>query len=126
LQGGEKVDPEAFKQYWMHTVQMADLIWSILDEDDKLIGVIYQGGSARGKETHASWMDWATPRDILTGAISFWAKVNRRQTIVIVIPEATDKFMEHLCEHGICRRVGKIYKYYPDKQDALVWQSNER
>jgi len=126
LRGGEQVEPAQFEQYFYNKVHAVDHIWSIVDENEKLIGVIYQGGNERSKETHASWMDWASPRDILTAAVSFAEKMRRRQNIMLIVPKDVDRFVEQLMRYHLFRRVGTIYKYYPDKSDAYFWQSNEK
>jgi hypothetical protein len=128
LKGGGRVEKDIFNQYFFHTVRGINLIWSITKErdgEDRVVGLIFQTGEDRSMETHARWMHWATNRDVVSAAITFVEKMRRRQNLVAIVPKETDRFLEQLGRYGLGRRVGKILTYYPDKEDAFVWQSRE-
>lgn len=128
--GNEYMSPDAFEQLFYQNTTHADHLWAITDEykgDDRPVAIFMQAGNGRAFETHSNWMQWATPRDKVTAAVTFAERMRRKQTIMLLTGDKTvDRFYEHLGRYGVLRRVGKINQYYPDKSDAFVWQSRDR
>ncbi len=123
-----EIEPSQFKEEYLHALRHVQQAWTIVkaENKDRVVGFIFQTGNGYSWETHAQWMEWASPRDILAGAMRFWDKMRYMQNILLVIPEEIDRFAEQLRRYGALQRVGKIRKYYPDKRDAFLWQSREK
>ncbi len=126
----EKITPEDFEALFQQQTAHASHLWVVTDEykgDDRPVAVFLQAGnSSRAFETHSNWMEWASPRDKLTAAITFAERMRRKQTIILMTGDkAVDRFSEQLRRYGVLRRVGTMQRYYPDKSDAYLWQSRE-
>lgn len=64
------------------------------------------------------WFPWASPRNRVESMVN-WLNERRKEDIVTEYAQMKDKaFFEHICRHGIMRRVGTKHNFYPDGNAA--------
>ncbi len=123
LSGGEKIPHDEFVDQFVSATMGVQHMSTIVDRTDKPVGLVYQNGNGMSFDTRVDWMQWASPRDIITAALSFINKHRFKQTIMITSTRKDDRFCEQLARYGVMRRVGYINKFFADGADAVLWQS---
>lgn len=126
LQGGEPMSADDYAQLFVNITEKAQMLWVVTEPyngDDRPVGAAHQTGNGQTWETHVWWLDWATPRDKLVAALTFILKKRDEQTIMITSNSENDRFFEQLARYGVLRRVGTISRFWPDGENAYIWQS---
>lgn len=74
-------------------------------------------------EAHAMWFPWATKRNTLEIAVKFFVEVRKDAVAILPIKRKDKSMFEHLCRYALLRRVGTIYDYWSDGEEAMLFQT---
>ena len=73
-------------------------------------------------EPHAVWFPEASRRNKLELALAFLIEQKRRHKLLIWVRASDWKLFDHICKYGAIRTVGKYRGYFPDGEDAFLFQ----
>lgn len=73
-------------------------------------------------EPHVVWFPEASPRNRLELALAFLVAIKRHFKFHLWVRQSDWKLYDHLCKYGVIRTVGKRRKFYPDGEDAFLFQ----
>lgn len=76
-------------------------------------------------EPHVFWFPWASPRNKIEGTMKFLNVMRKAWTTIIYSEETNRKFFKHIEKYGVIRQVGKIHNYFPNGEDASVFQTRD-
>ena len=74
-------------------------------------------------EAHATWFPWATRRNTLEIAVKFFVEVRQEAVAILPIRRKDKSMFEHLCKYALLRRVGTIFDYWSDGEEAMLFQT---
>lgn len=117
--------PEFREAFLEHAVMYYDDMWvfyaNSLRGEYEPVGFV---GTSRTKVrqpvfiVNAIWFPWASARNRIESMVN-WLNDRRREDIVTEYAQMKDKkFFEHICRHGIMRRVGTKQNFYPEGNAA--------
>ena len=97
----------------------------MLSREGKPRGLVLINWSEAGfGEVHVEWMEWASPRDKVEGAVQFFE--SRKDQMFITVADAELRpFHNRLCLYGLLRKVGEVYGML-NGEDAVMYQSARR
>lgn len=139
----EDMTPDEFRQaftWWVHHnfgifSLGADMkpevtgvgIWTILARStrdrEEPVGFIL--GWVRGRVIEIGgmvWFPWASRRNIIEGAVNFFAKMRHEACVLEHAEEKDRDFFNMICRHGVMRRVGTSHEIYPGAK-ALIYET---
>ena len=73
-------------------------------------------------EPHVTWFPEASPRNRLELALAFLVEQKRHHKLLIWVRQRDWKLFNHLCKYGVIRTVGKYRGYFPDGDNAFLFQ----
>lgn len=73
-------------------------------------------------EPHVVWFPEASGRNRLELALGFLVELKRRYKVLLWVREANWNLYDHLCKYGVIRTVGKVKGYFPDGENAFLFQ----
>lgn len=86
------------------------------------VGLVVQMTNGHYAEPHVIWFPEASSRNRLELALAFLVELKRHYKVLLWVREANWKFYDHLCKYGVIRTVGKFRAYYPDGENAYLFQ----
>ena len=73
-------------------------------------------------EPHVVWFPEASARNRLELALAFLVELKRQFKVLLWVRSRYWKFFDHICKYGAIRTVGKYRGYFPDGEDAFLFQ----
>jgi hypothetical protein len=117
METGERL--EDIRAWFVARVAAFDALYVV--EGEKLIGMGCLSGADGPRSVRAWWMPWASKRDKLTAALTFFQNLRYEMTLLAIIPD-DDKLLKHLERYGVLRKVGTIERFHGAK-DSDLYQS---
>lgn len=127
----DDLTPEQFKEAFSSVVVSNCQMGWVLHAETKNgfipVGVVLFSWAPAGSyliAVGASWMPWASKRNIVESMIGFLNKVRKEHSIVFYALPEHKRIYEVCCMHGITRRVGTSYIAIPG-QVAAVFETRK-
>lgn len=89
---------------------------------DGMVGIVFASIKNELMEPHAIWFQWATRRNIMETAVRFFVETRKEFKVIVFSKPETRTFFTHLCKYGLLRRVGTFKNFFPDDDDAAIFQ----
>lgn len=131
----QDMTPGEFREYiadWIAQFMDAGGDWFILEGDTKYgkipVGVvsvrIEEGPETERQMTpHVIWFAEASARNKLECAVRFITDLRKDGHVVTTAKPQDWRFFSQICNYGVLRPVGKLWKHYKDGSDAMIYQS---
>lgn len=87
------------------------------------VGMIVVSHDNNRAYPHVAWFPEATPRLRVDIGARFILSLKKTHLVMIATQEGNLGYFRHLCKYGLLRAVGKVQGYYPDGEDAMLFQS---
>lgn len=91
-------------------------------EKEKPVGVVIVAPYQNLNEVHAEWFPWATPRNILEGAVKYLHEKRGDNLITSVKKQYLD-FYNKVSRYGVIRKVGVFENLYGEDEHGTLFQS---
>ncbi len=98
------------------------LIAPVPDRDHIPVGLIGADIEDNRLEPHFCWYPWASPRNKVETVLCFLNDMRRDYTVIVRSKQKDWHFFERMCQYGIMRHCGRIFRYFGDDV-AHIWQT---
>jgi hypothetical protein len=126
--GGQDLSPAEFKEaFEKEVLDNYHGVWTLLAQDPKrpigfVLGFFSHPNPAKAPFMIVGdmiWMPWATPRNRLEAAVSFFASARKEMPMMEFASEDSKRFFEVIARHGVMRRVGTSHNVYTGAPAAV-------
>lgn len=118
----DNLSPEEFKStVERQIVENCHAAWTLFDKSKKPVGLVLAGWAPGGTYLvviGATFMPWASKRNIIECIIAFLDGVRREFNLVFYALPEHKRMYEVAAMHGVVRRIGTSYSVIPGKHAA--------
>lgn len=131
---GQQLEPSEFKEFiqqWAAECVSLGNDWHVMIAPTKL-GIIPVGiVSSERHETDEMavqytpsmiWFSQSSLRNRLETTVKFLIDLKKKGNVTFICLERDWPFFQHVCNYGVLRPVGKLWKHYKDGSDAMMYR----